>query len=164
MPFKVKFIHSEKVTNFCQISTIDLSYVVTVKSTEILQWRFRKILWPSQNVWTLRMLIGILFKITKPLPFEIFLKIYVYNLYLRKYVSSWKCNLSQTYLISRKTHELTTTITFYCIHLTEKLSCQKIALCGIYKNALRCTWKLWICIIALKVDKNVKNSMHVTEV
>ena len=30
---KVKFIYSEKATNFCEISTVDLSYVVTVKST-----------------------------------------------------------------------------------------------------------------------------------
>ena len=31
------FIYSEKATNFCEISTLDLSYVVTVKSTvEIL--------------------------------------------------------------------------------------------------------------------------------
>ena len=29
----VKFIYSEKATKFCKISTIDLSYVVTVKST-----------------------------------------------------------------------------------------------------------------------------------
>ena len=34
----VKFIYSEKATNFWEISTVDLSYVVTVKSTEeILQ-------------------------------------------------------------------------------------------------------------------------------
>ena len=34
----VKFIYSEKATKFCEISTVDLSYVVTVKSTvEILQ-------------------------------------------------------------------------------------------------------------------------------
>ena len=34
----VKFIYSEKATNFSKISTVDLSYVVTVKSTvEILQ-------------------------------------------------------------------------------------------------------------------------------
>ena len=34
----IKFIYSEKATNFCEISTIDLSYVVQVKSTvEILQ-------------------------------------------------------------------------------------------------------------------------------
>ena len=28
----LKFIYSEKATNFCEISTVDLSYVVTVKS------------------------------------------------------------------------------------------------------------------------------------
>ena len=34
----LKFMYSEKATNFCEISTVDLSYVVTVKSTvEILQ-------------------------------------------------------------------------------------------------------------------------------
>ena len=34
----LKFIYSEKATNFCEISTVDLPYVVTVKSTvEILQ-------------------------------------------------------------------------------------------------------------------------------
>ena len=30
--FLLKFIYSEKATNFCKISTVDLSYVVTVKS------------------------------------------------------------------------------------------------------------------------------------
>ena len=29
---ELKFIYSEKATNFCEISTVDLSYVVTVKS------------------------------------------------------------------------------------------------------------------------------------
>ena len=29
----VKFIYFEKATNFCEISTVDLSYVVTVKFT-----------------------------------------------------------------------------------------------------------------------------------
>ena len=29
----VKFIYYEKVTNFCEISTVNFSYVVTVKST-----------------------------------------------------------------------------------------------------------------------------------
>ena len=29
----LKFIYSEKATNFCEISPVDLSYVVTVKST-----------------------------------------------------------------------------------------------------------------------------------
>ena len=34
----LKFIYSEKATKFCEISTVDLSYVVMVKSTvEILQ-------------------------------------------------------------------------------------------------------------------------------
>ena len=34
----IKFIYSEKATNFWEISTVDLSYVVTVKSkVEILQ-------------------------------------------------------------------------------------------------------------------------------
>ena len=34
----LKFINSEKATKFCEISTLDLSYVVTVKFTvEILQ-------------------------------------------------------------------------------------------------------------------------------
>ena len=34
----IKFIYSEKATKFCEISTVDLSYVVPVKSTvEILQ-------------------------------------------------------------------------------------------------------------------------------
>ena len=47
----IKFIYSEKVTNVCEISTLNLSYVVKVKST--VQGRFRKILWPSQNIWTL---------------------------------------------------------------------------------------------------------------
>ena len=30
---QVKFIYSEKATKFCEISTVDLSYVVPVKST-----------------------------------------------------------------------------------------------------------------------------------
>ena len=30
---KVKFIYSEKATNFCEISNVDLSYIVTVKFT-----------------------------------------------------------------------------------------------------------------------------------
>ena len=34
----VKFIYSEKITKFCKLSTVDLSYVVPVKSTaDILQ-------------------------------------------------------------------------------------------------------------------------------
>ena len=30
---RVKFIYSEKATNFCEISTVNMPYVVTVKST-----------------------------------------------------------------------------------------------------------------------------------
>ena len=34
----IKFIYSEKATKFCEMSTLDLSYVVTIKYTvEILQ-------------------------------------------------------------------------------------------------------------------------------
>ena len=43
---KVPKDYSEKVTKFCEIFTLLLSYVVPVK-------RFRKILWPSQIIWTL---------------------------------------------------------------------------------------------------------------
>ena len=39
----LKFIFSEKATKFCEISTVDLSHVVTVKSTV-------EISWPSQNI------------------------------------------------------------------------------------------------------------------
>ena len=41
----LKFIYSEKAKIFCEISTIDLSYVVTVKSTVEISQN----LWPSQN-------------------------------------------------------------------------------------------------------------------
>ena len=36
----VKFIYSEKATNFGEISTVDLSYVVTVKSTVKISQNF----------------------------------------------------------------------------------------------------------------------------
>ena len=39
----VKFIYSEKVTKFCKIFTLLLTVCTVVK-------RFRKILWPSQNI------------------------------------------------------------------------------------------------------------------
>ena len=45
--FKVKFIYSEKATKFCEISTLLLSVCTVVKQ------RFRKILWPFQNIRTL---------------------------------------------------------------------------------------------------------------
>ena len=41
----LKFIYSEKATKFCEISTVDCQ--------SNLRWRFRKIIWPSQNIWTL---------------------------------------------------------------------------------------------------------------
>ena len=45
----VKFVYSEKATKFCEISTyFCLQYI----QTEV-KWRFFKILWPSQNIWTL---------------------------------------------------------------------------------------------------------------
>ena len=37
---KVKFIYSEKATKFCEISTLDLSYVVQVKSTVEISQNF----------------------------------------------------------------------------------------------------------------------------
>ena len=40
-----------EATKLCEIFTLLLSYVVSVKS----RWRFLKILWPSQNIWTLWM-------------------------------------------------------------------------------------------------------------
>ena len=38
--FLVKFIYSEKATNFCKISTVDLSYESTVKSTVEISQNF----------------------------------------------------------------------------------------------------------------------------
>ena len=37
---ELKFIYSEMVTNFCEFSTVDLSYVVTVKSTVEISQNF----------------------------------------------------------------------------------------------------------------------------
>ena len=36
----IKFIYSEKATNFCEISTVDFSYVVTVKFTVEISQNF----------------------------------------------------------------------------------------------------------------------------
>ena len=36
----LKFIYSEKATNFCEISTVDLSYVVTIKYTVEISQNF----------------------------------------------------------------------------------------------------------------------------
>ena len=38
--FLIKFIYSEKATKFCEISTVDLFYVVTVKSTVEISQNF----------------------------------------------------------------------------------------------------------------------------
>ena len=46
---KLKFIYSEKATKVCEIFTLSLSYVLQSK----IRWRFRKILWHSQNIWTI---------------------------------------------------------------------------------------------------------------
>ena len=43
---ELKFIYSEKATKFCEIFPLLLTTVHTAKARE----RFRKILWPSQNV------------------------------------------------------------------------------------------------------------------
>jgi hypothetical protein len=42
----LKFIHSEKATKFCEIFPSLLTTVHRVKAL----WRFRKILWSSQNI------------------------------------------------------------------------------------------------------------------
>ena len=73
LTFDYKFIYSKKATKFCEISTLLLSYVVPVKSKvetgdfakfcgllriyelwSKVRWRFRKILWPTQNIRTLQ--------------------------------------------------------------------------------------------------------------
>ena len=40
MFFFLKFLYSEKATKFCEISTVDLSYVVLVKSTVEISQNF----------------------------------------------------------------------------------------------------------------------------
>ena len=40
LKMKIKFIYSEKATKFCEISTVDLSYVVPVKSTVEISQNF----------------------------------------------------------------------------------------------------------------------------
>ena len=42
----LKFIYSEKATQFCEI-------LCPMLCQSKVRWRFRKILWPSQNIWTL---------------------------------------------------------------------------------------------------------------
>ena len=50
-PCNVKFIYSAKATKFCEIFTLLLTGT-TLHRTKV-RWRFCKILWPSQNIWTL---------------------------------------------------------------------------------------------------------------
>ena len=45
----IKFIYSEKATKLCEISTLLWLAMHRAK----IRWRFRKIFWPSQNIWTL---------------------------------------------------------------------------------------------------------------
>jgi hypothetical protein len=45
----LKFIYSEKATKFCEIPPYVCLYVQLTK----VKWRFRKILWPSQDIRTL---------------------------------------------------------------------------------------------------------------
>ena len=45
----LKFIYSEKATKFCKIFT----YFWLVLHRTKVKWRFRKISWPRQNIWTL---------------------------------------------------------------------------------------------------------------
>ena len=47
---KIKFIYSEKAIKFREISTVHLTGLHGTN----LWWRFCKILWPSQNTWTLQ--------------------------------------------------------------------------------------------------------------
>ena len=45
----LKFIYSEKATKFCEIFNLLLTTDIESK----VRWKFRKILWPSKNTWTL---------------------------------------------------------------------------------------------------------------
>ena len=47
LDIKLKFTYSEKATTFCEIST----NICPMYSNDC--WRFCKLLWPSQNIWTL---------------------------------------------------------------------------------------------------------------
>ena len=47
----IKFEYSEKAAKFCKISTLLLFTVHT--DTSKVRWGFCKILWPSQNIWSL---------------------------------------------------------------------------------------------------------------
>ena len=48
----LKFIYSEKATKFCKIFTLRNIWLALHRTK--VRWRFCKILWPSQNIWTLQ--------------------------------------------------------------------------------------------------------------
>ena len=50
----LKFIYSEKTTKFYEISPY---FWLALHRTKA-RWRFRKILWPSQNIWTLALFLA----------------------------------------------------------------------------------------------------------
>ena len=52
LPRILKFIYSEKATKFCEIFTLFLTGTKYICMTKV-RWRFRKIFWPSKNIWTL---------------------------------------------------------------------------------------------------------------
>ena len=49
MKTRLKFIYSEKATKFCKFPPL----IGPLLHRTILWWRFRKNVWPSQNIWTL---------------------------------------------------------------------------------------------------------------
>ena len=52
MHMVIKFIYSEKATKFCEIFPVDFDRYYIGRTN--LRWRFRKNVWPSQNIWTLK--------------------------------------------------------------------------------------------------------------
>ena len=54
--FLLKFIYSEKATKFCELTYFWLQYIRSK-----VRGRFRKILWPSQNIWTFNVLYRLSF-------------------------------------------------------------------------------------------------------
>ena len=69
----VKFIFSEKATKFYKISTVNLT-VTTLHRTN-LRWRFRKKLWPFQNIWTLPNVLWLSFDLSWNWNLHIFIQV-----------------------------------------------------------------------------------------
>ena len=60
----LNFLYSEKGTKFCEIYTLLLSTVCSMQYIETkVRWRFRKILWPSQNIRTLKAKVNVYWKV-----------------------------------------------------------------------------------------------------